>query len=259
MDGGSDAWFDRELAGCSFADERLDKRLRKLVAQIGSAMGQSIPLVCQDWANTKAAYRFFSNDRVSEADILAGHFQSTHGRTVASDGPVLVLHDTTEFTYRRENTDAIGITKSINSGRDKAGRLRSHTICGILMHSSLAVTTEGLPLGLAAVKFWTRKKFKGTAALKKKINPTRVPIEKKESIRWLEKCPAVHGASRRPGTMRPHRRSRERHLRAFLRGPGSRNAFPDQDLCRPLGWRRGSHDRRRNGRGRRQRAAPHRR
>jgi hypothetical protein len=54
------------------------------------------------------------------------------------------------------------------------------------MHSSLAVTTEGLPLGLAAVKFWTRKKFKGTAALKKKINPTRVPIEKKESIRWLE-------------------------------------------------------------------------
>ena len=71
MDGEDDAWFDRELAGCSFVDERLNKRLRKLVAQIGSAMGQSIPLVCQDWANTKAAYRFFSNDRVSEADILA--------------------------------------------------------------------------------------------------------------------------------------------------------------------------------------------
>jgi len=149
-------------------------------------MGQSIPLVCQDWANTKAAYRFFSNERVSEADILAGHFQSTRERAIATDGPVLVLHDTTEFSYQRENTAAIGITKSINSGRDKAGRLRAHTVCGILMHSSLAVTTEGLPLGLAAVKFWTRQKFKGTAALKKKINPTRVPIEKKESIRWLE-------------------------------------------------------------------------
>ena len=186
MDGGTDAWVVRELAGCSFADERLNKRLHKLVAQIGSAMGQSIPLVCQDWANTKAAYRFFSNDRVSEADILAGHFQSTRDRTVATGGPILMLHDTTEFTYQRESTDAIGITKSINSGRDKAGRVRSHTVCGILMHSSLAVTTEGLPLGLAAVKFWTRKKFKGTAALKKKINPTRVPIEKKESIRWLE-------------------------------------------------------------------------
>jgi hypothetical protein len=154
--------------------------------QIGSAMGQSIPLVCQDWANAKAAYRFFSNDRVSEADILAGHFQATRDRVIATDAPTLVLHDTTEFSYQRANSEAIGITKSINSGRDKAGRLRSHTVCGILMHSSLAVTTEGLPLGLTAIKFWTRKKFKGTAALKKKINPTRVPIEKKESIRWLD-------------------------------------------------------------------------
>jgi hypothetical protein len=149
-------------------------------------MGQSIPLVCQDWANTKAAYRFFSNDRVSEADILAGHFQSTRERAAAAEGLVLVLHDTTEFSYQREKPEAIGITKSINSGRDKAGRLRSHTVCGILMHSSLAVTIEGVPLGLAAVKFWTRKKFKGTAALKKKVNPTRIPIEKKESVRWLE-------------------------------------------------------------------------
>lgn len=37
-----------------------------------------------------------------------------------------------------------------------------------------------------SIKFWTRKKFKGTAALKKKVNPTRIPIEKKESILWLE-------------------------------------------------------------------------
>src|SRR6266700_5281464 len=179
-------WIDRETGGCEFRDARLGDRFRKLLAQIGSAMGQSIPLVCQDWANAKAAYRFFANDRVREADILAGHFQATHDRVAATDGPVLVLHDTTEFSYQREKPEAIGITKSINSGRDKAGRLRSHTVCGILMHSSLVVTTEGLPLGLAAIKFWTRKKFKGCNALKKKINPTRVPIEKKESIRWLE-------------------------------------------------------------------------
>lgn len=36
MDEEADAWFDRELAGCNLADERLNKRLRKLVAQIGS-------------------------------------------------------------------------------------------------------------------------------------------------------------------------------------------------------------------------------
>ncbi|SFK30371.1 Transposase DNA-binding [Bradyrhizobium sp. Gha] len=168
-------------------------------------MGQSIPLVCQDWANTKAAYRFFSNDRVSEADILAGHFQSTRDRAAAAGGLVLVLHDTTEFSYQREKSEAIGITKSINSGRDKAGRLRSHTVCGILMHSSLAVTIEGVPLGLAAVKFWTRKKFKGTAALKKKINPTRIPIEKKGKRPVVGKSQAVYATLGSSGTMHPYR------------------------------------------------------
>lgn len=54
------------------------------------------------------------------------------------------------------------------------------------MHSSLVVTEDGLPLGLASVKFWNRDKFKDTAQLKRKINPTRVPIEAKESIRWLD-------------------------------------------------------------------------
>lgn len=186
MEQRTEAWFDCELAGCSFGDERLIKRLRKLLEQMEGAMGESIPLACQDWANTKAAYRFFSNDRVGEAEILAGHFQSTGQRLAGTADPVLMLHDTTEFTFQRERSEPIGITNRVNSGKDKAGRSRLHTVCGLLMHSSLAVTLEGLPLGLSAVKFWTRSKFKGTAALKKKINPTRVPIEQKESFRWLE-------------------------------------------------------------------------
>ena len=43
------------------------------------------------------AYRFFSNDRVNEEDILQGHFDATRRRFAASDGPILILHDTTEF------------------------------------------------------------------------------------------------------------------------------------------------------------------
>lgn len=183
MDGVETAWIDRELEGCSFADERLGKRLRKLLAQIGGALGASIPLACQDWANTKAAYRFFANERVNEADILAGHFASTRDRAAAADGPIFVLHDTTEFTFQREDPAPIGMTRSTNHG---VRQQRLHTVCGILMHSSLSLTADGLPLGLAAVKFWTRKKFKGVTALKRKINPTRIPIEKKESVRWLE-------------------------------------------------------------------------
>jgi len=123
---------------------------------------------------------------LSEAQILAGHFQATRERFAATEGTILVLQDTTEFTFQRERPEAVGITYRVNSGKDKASRTRMHTVCGLLMHTSLVVTTEGLPLGLSAVKFWSRKQFKGTAALKRKINPTRVPIEHKESIRWLE-------------------------------------------------------------------------
>jgi hypothetical protein len=89
---------------------------------------------------------------------------------------VLVLHDTTEFTCKREQPDLIGMI----------GKLASRQVCGILMHSSLAVTTEGLPLGLVAIKFWARSRFRSCNALKMSVNPTRVPIEKKESFHWLQ-------------------------------------------------------------------------
>ncbi len=166
-----------------------------LMEQLSKGIGRPIPLACGDWAATKAAYRFLDNDRVSEAEILAGHFQATRERFAAVEGPVLVLHDTTEFSFTREDVQAIGQTRKVAKGhKDDRGRQRMHTVCGILMHSSLVVTTDGLPLGLAAIKLWTRKKFKGTNALQGKtldsgkhsINTTRIPIEQKESIRWLE-------------------------------------------------------------------------
>jgi len=179
------AWVAGEVAGCQFHDARLGKRLGSLLHQLGGSIGGTIPLACQDWANTKAAYRFLSNDDVDEQAILAGHFQATRDRAQASAGPLLILQDTTEFSFKRDKPELVGFKGVTHSRRDKAGRPQPHTTCGILMHSSLAVTTQGLPLGLCAIKFWSRQKFKGTAALKRKINPTRVPIEEKESVKWL--------------------------------------------------------------------------
>ena len=101
--------LDKELAGCRFCDPRLGRRFQKLVGQLATRLGQTIPLACQDWTNTKAAYRFLSNGRVNELAILAGHFQATRERFGARDGPILVLHDTTEFSYTRESKEAIGV------------------------------------------------------------------------------------------------------------------------------------------------------
>src|ERR1700741_1739963 len=76
----------------------------------------------------------------------------------------LVLHDTTEFSYKRTRIESVGLLRTTPCwpGKGKKGMPCLHTVCGILMHSSLAVTTEGLPLGLVAVKYWTRRKFQHT-------------------------------------------------------------------------------------------------
>lgn len=82
--------------------------------------------------------------------MLAGHFAATAMRCAASEGPILILQDTTEFIYSRAQPGKIGFTKTINAGRYKAGQPNVVTLCGVLMHSSLALTLGGTPLGLTA-------------------------------------------------------------------------------------------------------------
>ena len=72
------------------------------------------------------------------------------------------------------------------------------------MRSSLAVIFTSTPLVLTATKFRTRRKFKGTLALKRHVDPPRVPIETKELplsgdlrqpialLRRAESCIHVH-------------------------------------------------------------------
>src|SRR5215510_11475173 len=115
-----------------------------MVAALAGRLGSSLSVACQGWANTKAAYRFLANPRVRERAMLAGHFPATRDRVAATEGPLLVLQDTTEFSFTRRNGAAIGLLR----------KLPIQSACGapvvaggMLMHSSLIVTTEGVPLG----------------------------------------------------------------------------------------------------------------
>ena len=149
-------WSAAEEVGRGhLGDARLDRRLHALAKQLSTRMGASLPFACQDWAATKAAYRFFSNPRVSEAAILAGHFEATRARAQAVADPVLILHDTTESVFKREALDGVGLLNRprLQCGRGRRGYLTRLTVRGFLMHSSLALTLDGLPLGLAAVRF----------------------------------------------------------------------------------------------------------
>jgi len=157
---------EHELAGGEFPDQRPKARLGRSLGDWGERIGGTQPVACQDWAATKAAYRFCDNGRI-DGVILGGHEAAT--------GTVLVLHDTTEFSFTRNTPDGVGHLSHVE------GRHGTPTACGLLMHSSLVPTADGVPLGLAAVPFWSHTGFEGTSARKRVINPTNVPIEEKES------------------------------------------------------------------------------
>jgi len=174
------SWVREELGGSIFKDARLNERFLTICEAMAASTGSTIPDLCEDWAMAKATYRFLSNDRINEAEILNGHFDSTRKRFDACEKPILILHDTTEFIYRRKTDSELGVIQRVKL-KGRAGVIE-YTERGILMHASLAVTPEGLPLGLTSVKFWTREKFKGTNALKKKLTQPGCPLKRKRAF-----------------------------------------------------------------------------
>lgn len=153
-------------------------------------MGQSIPLACQDWAGTKAAYRFFSNDKVTPDKILDSHKSNTHKRIKYNeDDFTLILHDTTEIDYTshqsikdlsyRKRKPLLNLNENIKDQHSYS--------YGLFLHASMAITTSGVPLGIPALKFYDRDQFKGPMKEREvQINNTGVPIYEKESYKWIE-------------------------------------------------------------------------
>src|ERR1051325_9551395 len=103
-----------EVAGCKFGDRRLAKRFEKLLSAMAGKIGSSLSVACQDWATTKAAYRFLANARVNEREILAGNFQATRALVAVTEGPLLMLHDTTDFSFQRQKQTAIGLLRRLS-------------------------------------------------------------------------------------------------------------------------------------------------
>jgi Transposase DNA-binding len=61
--------------GRQFQDARLGRRFQKLVQQFENRLGDSIPLACQDWTNTKAAYRFLATGESVREPSWQGTFK----------------------------------------------------------------------------------------------------------------------------------------------------------------------------------------
>ncbi|ELJ3891175.1 transposase, partial [Salmonella enterica] len=55
-----DNWVIQELDSLEIGDIRLEKRIKHLLSTLSHSPGESIPVSCRTWSETKAAYRCFS-------------------------------------------------------------------------------------------------------------------------------------------------------------------------------------------------------
>jgi len=178
-------WASKEFGEINLGDQRLKDRLIKLSDKLASSPESPINQACGDWANTKAAYRFFQNENVNEKEILHCHVDNTIER-MKEFKTILAIQDTSylNFTDHKKTTGLGMISKHLN----KSSKLNTST--GLAMHTSFAVSLEGLPLGILDQTIYARKSLP-----EGKKNTRFTPIEEKESIRWLNSLKQTNEAA----------------------------------------------------------------
>lgn len=175
------AWAEKVVGEIQLGDKRLNERLVALVEAFAEKPGASIPEACEHWRDAHAAYQFFDNAKVGVEAILASAAQVTVARCRGQQR-VLAVQDTTslDFTSR---------TKTEGLGPLETAQRR-----GLFVHSTLAVSTEGVPLGLLAQEAWARD----PQDIGKRHRRKALPVEAKESAKWLRSLQVteqrLHGA-----------------------------------------------------------------
>jgi Transposase DNA-binding/Transposase Tn5 dimerisation domain len=157
-----------ELQGIDLGDKRLDKRSIRVLEALAVNPEASINASCEGWTDTLAAYRFFDNDAVTPEQILQPHLQATQAR-MREYPVVLLVQDTTELDYTQ------------HPPRD-ARCLNIKERFGLYEHVVLAVTPDKLCLGVVGSEFFDR----AAETLGQASQRRTLPIEEKESFRWLK-------------------------------------------------------------------------
>ncbi len=168
-------WSDVELAGVTPGDQRLNERVLTVSAGFAAQPQAPIPQACGDWAGTKGAYRLFENPKTCPARLLAPHQQQTCAR-MAGRPLVFGVQDSCYLnSTHHPGTEGLGLIGSEADGQ-----------VGLIMHSTLALTPQGVPLGLLTQDIWAREAVEpdlDTAA--RRTQRRQRPIAAKESYKWL--------------------------------------------------------------------------
>ena len=164
-------WVREEFHTAQFGDRRLFLRLLVVAEHLAKHPEAPINQASEVWKKTKAAYRFFDNKKVQPEFISSPHVKRTIERINQQTEEVLIIQDTSFLNYSNMIS---------SSDLGPIGKLHSSSM-GLVMHTSMAITAHGLPLGLLHQKIWARDPEEHGKAKSR----AKKPIEDKESFRWL--------------------------------------------------------------------------
>ncbi len=162
-------WAEEEFGAAHLGDPRRTRRLITIATARAQRPNVSLAPSFDDKAGLKAMYDFCDNPHVSRDAILKSHSQAT-ARRVATERVVLAVQDTTRVDYSHHPaTSGLGILE------DEQQR-------GVLLHSTLMVTPNRVPLGLIDQPVI----YRDPAEFGKKHRRKQRPIAEKESRQWLD-------------------------------------------------------------------------
>lgn len=77
---GDISWAVEEFSKVALQDKRLNVRCQKIAGDLEQQPTDPINQACEDWTDTKAAYRFFDNPKVTPDKIISAHSGRTASR-----------------------------------------------------------------------------------------------------------------------------------------------------------------------------------
>lgn len=162
----------------SLPDQRLVRRAEALQRAMVQQQSACVLRVAQDRAEQVAFYRMLNNPRVAEEHLIEGLCAQARTAVAAlsKDMHALAIQDSSQLNFEARQG-----RRKPDSGLGVIGDNRS---AGFFLHPTLLVTAEGShALGFSDLVLWSRAAERPD---KHARNYKDLPLEEKESVRWVE-------------------------------------------------------------------------
>lgn len=167
-DKGPDAWAVEEFGRSAIPDHRWRRRLVDMAARAARGPAGRVTEVFGDDAERQGAYGLLGSGAVDGAVVGASMFAAAARRS-ANESFVYVPVDGTSLTLtdpeKRKEFGPVG-------ARAKGAR-------GLKVMNAMALSSQGVPLGMTAQQWWTR------SPKRRRVHRDHLRPEKKETGRWI--------------------------------------------------------------------------